>query len=89
MLGVPTPVEADLTGNGSFRFQKHVAKDAELFEFDAGGNAAPASHERGFADVWKRDSFGWEYRGPSLNVPRPKVTYSRLATRQHSAICEV
>jgi len=34
MLGVPTPIEADPTGNDSFCFQKRVAKDAELFDFD-------------------------------------------------------
>ena len=30
MLGVPTPIEADPTGNDTFCFQKRVAKDAEF-----------------------------------------------------------
>jgi hypothetical protein len=51
MLGVPMPIEADSTGNDSFCFQKRVAKDAELFDFDADGTAEPARQERGFADV--------------------------------------
>ncbi len=37
MLDVPTPIEADPTGCDTFCFQKHVAKDAELFDFDAAG----------------------------------------------------
>src|ERR1700722_19720294 len=55
MLGVPTPVEADPTGSETFCFQKRVAKDAELFDFDPGESAEPVKHDRGFADVWKRD----------------------------------
>ena len=46
MLGVPTPIQADPTGNDSFCFQKRVAKDAELFDFDAMGEALPATKER-------------------------------------------
>ena len=52
MLGVPTPNASDPTANDNFCFQKRVAKDAELFDFDATGSAEPATHERGFADVW-------------------------------------
>ena len=40
MLGVPTPIESDPTGNDSFCFQKRVAKDAELFSFDESGRIA-------------------------------------------------
>ncbi len=68
MLGVPTPIEADPTGNDSFCFQKRVAKDAELFEFDAAGGVQPTKEKRGFADVWKRDCFGWEYKGPGEDL---------------------
>ena len=34
VLGVLTPVETDPTDNDTFCFQKHVAKDCELFDFD-------------------------------------------------------
>ncbi|MFA7171964.1 MAG: DNA methyltransferase [Kiritimatiellia bacterium] len=43
----PTPAAADPTGE-SFCFEKGIAKHG-------GGN--------GFADVWKRGYFGWEYKG--------------------------
>jgi len=45
-LGHPTPVEADPTGE-TFCFEKGAAKEG-------GGD--------GFADVWKKDFFGWEYK---------------------------
>jgi hypothetical protein len=70
MLGMKTPVEADPTASESFCFQKRVAKDAELFDFDAIGNAQPADKERGFADVWKSDCFGWEYKGPGEDLDK-------------------
>ncbi len=41
------PAEADLTGE-FFTFDKHISKDK-------GG--------KGFADVWKRGYFAWEYKG--------------------------
>ena len=47
MLGEPTPNEADPTGS-QYAFEKSVTKAA-------GGD--------GFADVWKKDFFGWEYKG--------------------------
>ncbi len=47
MLGVPTPNEADPTGEW-YAFEKGAAK--------AGGG-------EGFADVWKRGHFAWEYKG--------------------------
>jgi hypothetical protein len=47
MLGEPTPHEADPTGQ-QYAFEKRVTK--------AGGG-------EGFADVWKRDFFAWEYKG--------------------------
>jgi hypothetical protein len=43
----PTPVEADPKGV-SFCFEKGASKHG-------GGE--------GFADVWKKDFFGWEYKG--------------------------
>ena len=47
MLGHPTPAEADPTGD-TFCFEKGAEKHG-------GGD--------GFADVWKKDFFGWEYKG--------------------------
>lgn len=47
MLGVETPNEADPTGDW-YAFEKGAAKSA-------GGD--------GFADVWKRNHFAWEYKG--------------------------
>jgi type II restriction/modification system DNA methylase subunit YeeA len=47
MLGVPTPNEADPTGE-DYAFEKGAEKVA-------GGD--------GFADVWRRGFFAWEYKG--------------------------
>ncbi len=65
LLNHPTPAAADPTGTESFCFQKRVVKDAELFAFREDGSVAETEEEakRGFADVWKRDFFGWEYKG--------------------------
>ena len=83
MLAVATPIEADPTGNDSFCFQKRVAKDAELFDFDATGAALPAGQERGFADVWKRDCFGWEYKGPGEDLEK---AYKQLLRYRESLL---
>src|SRR5665213_117046 len=67
LLGQPTPAEADPSGNDSFCFQKRVVKDAELFQLDdTPGAGEPA--ERGFADVWKKGCFAWEYKGKKKNL---------------------
>jgi type II restriction/modification system DNA methylase subunit YeeA len=47
MIEVPTPNEADPTGE-TYAFEKGAEKTA-------GGD--------GFADVWRRDYFAWEYKG--------------------------
>jgi type II restriction/modification system DNA methylase subunit YeeA len=47
VLGQPHPAAADQSGE-SFTFEKHVST------VDDG---------KGFADVWKRGFFGWEYKG--------------------------
>jgi hypothetical protein len=52
MLGEPTPHEADPIG-ASYAFEKRVSKAA-------GGD--------GFADVWKRDFFAWEYKGRNKDL---------------------
>ncbi len=64
LLGQPTPAEADPTGSDSFCYQKRVIKDMELFETPDSGDPT----ERGFADVWKKGCFGWEYKGKKKNL---------------------
>lgn len=58
-LGVPHPTEEDLIGN-SYTFEKHVTK---------------VSDGKGFADVWKRDAFAFEYKLPGGNL---KKAYKQL-----------
>src|SRR5208282_1960542 len=67
LLGQPTPVEADPSGTESFCFQKRVVKDAELFELHETPDVSEPT-ERGFADVWKKDCFAWEYKGKKKNL---------------------
>ena len=67
LLGQPTPTEADPSGTESFCFQKRVVKDAEFFVLDSQGAEADPS-ERGFADVWKKGCFAWEYKGKKKNL---------------------
>ena len=59
MLGEPTPHEADPTGS-QYAFEKRVVK--------AGGG-------EGFAAVWKRDFFAWEYKGHEKDL---KAAYVQL-----------
>src|SRR5581483_5590668 len=59
MLGVPTPNEADPAGTW-YAFEKGAEKTA-------GGD--------GFADVWKRGHFGWEYKGKRKDL---EAAYQQL-----------
>ncbi|MGK2852017.1 MAG: type IIL restriction-modification enzyme MmeI, partial [Candidatus Limnocylindrales bacterium] len=59
MLGEPTPNEADPTGE-HYAFEKRVVKGG-------GGD--------GFADVWKRGFFAWEYKGKRADL---KAAYKQL-----------
>ena len=52
MLDEPTPIEANPTGE-SYCFERGAQKDS-------GGD--------GWADVWKRHHFAWEYKGPHANL---------------------
>ena len=54
LLGEPTPAEADPTGE-TYCFERGARKD--------GGGA-------GWADVWKRHCFAWEYKGRHANLDR-------------------
>ncbi len=64
ILNQSTPTEADPSGNDVFCYQKRAIKDRELFEMPDSGDPS----ERGFADVWKKDCFGWEYKGKKKNL---------------------
>ena len=65
MLGHPTPAEADPTGE-SFTFERGVEKSE-------GGN--------GWADVWKRNFFGWEYKGKHKDL---RAAYRQLQLYRES-----
>jgi type II restriction/modification system DNA methylase subunit YeeA len=66
LLGQKTPNEADPSGSDFFCFQKRVIKDAELFDLEMPDPSEP--NERGFADVWKKGCFAWEYKGKKKNL---------------------
>lgn len=66
LLGFKTPLEEDPSGD-FFCFQKRVVKDVELFELNESPDTGD-SHERGFADVWKKGCFAWEYKGKKKNL---------------------
>jgi hypothetical protein len=68
LLGQPTPAEADPTGSESFCFQKRVVKDAELLLVKDSAGDYGETGDRGFADVWKKDCFAWEYKGKKKNL---------------------
>jgi type II restriction/modification system DNA methylase subunit YeeA len=59
MLGVPTPNEADPTG--------------EWYAFEKG--AGKLEGGEGFADVWKRGHFAWEYKGKKKDL---RAAYRQL-----------
>jgi len=73
MLGQATPAEADPTGNDFFCYQKRVVKDAHLFNVEHPDCGDPAEH--GFADVWRKDCFGWEYKGKKKSLD---IAYQQL-----------
>ena len=52
LVGHPTPAEAD--------------PDGRSFTFERGANKATGGG--GYADVWKRDYFGWEYKGKHADL---------------------
>ena len=62
MLGQPTPAEHDATG-AEYTFEKGVSV--------TGPASAGSRGRRGFADVWWRGKFAWEYKRkgkyPDLN----------------------
>jgi len=86
LLGQPTPATADPTGSESFCFQKRVVKDEELFALEDSGKVAEEANghrERGFADVWKRGFFAWEYKGKKKNLD---AAYQQLLRYRESLL---
>src|SRR4051812_31792400 len=86
LLGQPSPATADPTGNESFCFQKRVVKDAELFAVQDLGRIAEepdADRERGFADVWRKGCFAWEYKGKKKNLD---AAYQQLLRYRESLL---
>ena len=86
LLGQPSPAAADPTGSESFCFQKRVIKDAELFALDDSDRVAEqpdSDRERGFADVWKRGFFAWEYKGKKKNLD---AAYQQLLRYRESLL---
>lgn len=67
VLGEPTPAAADPTGTW-FTFEKGVSKDT-------GG--------QGYADVWRRGFFGWEYKGKRKDL---KDAYRQLCQYRESLL---
>lgn len=86
LLAHPTPAAADPTGEESFCFQKRVVKDEELFALQDSDRVAEESNgyrERGFADVWKRGFFAWEYKGKRKNLD---AAYQQLLRYRESLL---
>jgi hypothetical protein len=59
LLGELPPAEADPTG--------------ETFTFEKGGTTVTGGH--GWADVWRKGAFAWEYKGPGKDL---NAAYSQL-----------
>lgn len=65
LIGHPTPADLDKTGE-SFTFEKGTDK---------------TTGKKGFADVWKRSFFGWEYKGNHADLDK---AYQQLLTYRES-----
>jgi len=68
LLGLADPNTADPAGDW-FAFEKGVGKTG-------GGD--------GWADVWRRDCFAWEYKGPKKNLDaalRQRLHYDQCSIR--------
>ena len=63
LLDEPTPAEADPTG--------------ETFTFEKGGTTATGGH--GWADVWKKGAFAWEYKGPGKDLSAAYLQLKKYA----------
>src|SRR5829696_4470308 len=69
LLDQPTPAEVDPAG--------------EFYTFEKGAEKAPGltTGKRGWADVWKKGCFAWEYKGPHANLDK---AYQQLLQYQGS-----
>ncbi|WP_448208302.1 class I SAM-dependent DNA methyltransferase [Azospirillum sp. sgz302134] len=63
LLGEPTPTDADPTGE-TYCFERRVAQ--------AGGRP-------GWADVWRKDRFAWEYKSPGEDLDKAFAQLQRYA----------
>lgn len=63
LLGEATPAEADPTG--------------ETFTFEKGGKTATGG--KGWADVWKKGVFAWEYKGPGKDLTAAYLQLKKYA----------
>jgi len=78
MLGLPTPLEADPSGEDFFCYQKGVIKDPGLLALAEG-----ETPKQGFADVWRKDCFGWEYKGRHKDLDK---AYDQLKLYRESLL---
>jgi hypothetical protein len=60
LLGQPTPAEHDATG-AEYAFEKGVEVTGGV-GVGGGGASKGSKGDRGFADVWWKGKFGWEYK---------------------------
>jgi len=58
LLDLPTPPDVDPTGE-SYTFEKGATKAP-----------GPTTGKRGWADVWKKGCFAWEYKGPHADLDK-------------------
>ena len=63
LLGEPTPAEVD--------------PDGDTYTFEKGG--ATATGGRGWADVWKKGAFAWEYKGPGKDLQQAYYQLKKYA----------
>lgn len=73
LVGHPAPAEVDPTGE-SFTFERGASKQA-------GGHPAKGGTSQGWADVWKKGCFGWEYKGKHKDLD---VAYQQLLQYRES-----
>ena len=67
LLGQPTPAEADPSRHRFLLLPKARRQGRGAFRLlETPDGSEPT--ERGFADVWKKGCFGWEYKGKKKNL---------------------
>ena len=65
LLGEPTPAQADPSG-ATYCFERRVAQ---------------ADGRPGWADVWRKDRFAWEYKSPGEDLGKAFAQLQRYAPR--------